>query len=208
MTAPDTVSDNQIKHNRRILYLLFAIGFIPLLLATVMYYSDTMIPSGRTNKGTLILPPLQWSDWQITILQSGQQAQETGIDEDKWRLLIINEGDCGEACEQSLYLARQVNVALGRRADRLERYYLGTDSNSGLQAELSNNYPRMHQAHVDKKVLEQQLKPILDTRQALQESYILLADPLGNIMMYYTPEQSGNDILSDLKNLLKLSNIG
>jgi len=37
---------------------------------------------------------------------------------------------------------------------------------------------------------------------------VFLVDPLGNIMMYYTPTHSGKDLLKDLQKLLKASQIG
>jgi len=174
-----------------------------------MYYSQSFIPSARTNKGTLILPPLQWQDWQADIMQAGIQAQENGIDDSKWKLIVVSGSQCQEACENSLYLTRQVNVALGRRADRVERYLVqGGMPDTESVTNLHQQYPRLHQATTSSSLLTDQLAPLMNAEEALSQSYILLADPLGNIMMYYTPEQTGNDMLDDLKNLLKLSNIG
>ena len=39
-------------------------------------------------------------------------------------------------------------------------------------------------------------------------AYILLMDPNGNIMMFYTLDKAGKLMLKDVKHLLKASNIG
>jgi len=41
-----------------------------------------------------------------------------------------------------------------------------------------------------------------------QQNYVFIVDPLGNIPLYFTPENSFRDQLGDLKKLLKLSTIG
>jgi len=37
---------------------------------------------------------------------------------------------------------------------------------------------------------------------------ILVVDPLGNMMMYYHAENTGKDMLTDIKRMLKVSKLG
>jgi hypothetical protein len=45
-------------------------------------------------------------------------------------------------------------------------------------------------------------------RQPFAESRVYLVDPLGNLMMSYTPDVKAKGILEDMKRLLRLSSIG
>jgi hypothetical protein len=42
----------------------------------------------------------------------------------------------------------------------------------------------------------------------VQQPRILVVDPFGNIIMHYGSEHTGKEMLKDLKQLLKLSQIG
>jgi hypothetical protein len=42
----------------------------------------------------------------------------------------------------------------------------------------------------------------------LTQHYIYVVDPLGNVMLYFTPENTAEDILSDLDTLLDNSSLG
>ena len=52
----------QIRRGRRIALLLFAIGFGPMIVASVMFYTGWMNPTGQSNNGTLVQPPVAVSD--------------------------------------------------------------------------------------------------------------------------------------------------
>jgi cytochrome oxidase Cu insertion factor (SCO1/SenC/PrrC family) len=40
------------------------------------------------------------------------------------------------------------------------------------------------------------------------KSYVLLVDPVGNVMMYYTQEHTAEEIMTDLETLLRYSSLG
>lgn len=194
------------KTGRGTAYLLFGVGAIPILLAFFMYFSGTLIPQGRTNNGTLILPPLDIKDWGLT-----SNLPVTVEDEDsKWRLIVLGQGACREVCQEALFKIRQVNKALGREAGRVEHGYI--ELNSALDVELSRlikqEYPNLLISFGDKNRAIYSIDQKLTGSEVLENSYIFIMDPHGNIMMYYTPENVGRDILDDMKKLLKVSKIG
>ncbi|MEP5981492.1 MAG: hypothetical protein ABJ273_09755, partial [Marinobacter alexandrii] len=49
-------SPEQVRRGRRTAILLFAIGFGPMVFATIMFYTGWLNPAGHTNNGTLIQP--------------------------------------------------------------------------------------------------------------------------------------------------------
>lgn len=92
------------------LQLLAIIGLVvgPMLLASAMYKWNFWVPQGRSYSGALI------GNGQ-TPADLGVQGRSQG---EQWQLLVTAPGTCGEDCQQLVYLARQVNIALGREASR------------------------------------------------------------------------------------------
>ena len=168
-----------------------AFGFLPLLGAyLVFFFFPGLIPSGTTNEGTLISPPVG-----MTVLGDAVTSQ---IPAGKWTLLIFADEPCGADCQQAIYLARQVNTALGKDADRVQRALLLPSGQLPAGVDVAG-YPDM--------VIHYQA-PTLSRTGLPGNATIYLADPVGNIILYYTPGQDGKAMLKDLKHLLKLSNIG
>jgi len=113
-------------------------------------------------------------------------------------------------CQQAIYKARQVNIALHKESRRVTRYYVDAsgDGSGALGPQLQAQYPRLNQVVANRPQLIQQLAKQLDASAALAQSYILVVDPIGNVMMYYHSDNSGKEMLEDLKRLLKVSHIG
>ncbi len=175
---------------------LFAIAGVPLVLAMVMYFGQILVPVERTNHGELILPALD-------------AGPLVGLDDSlstsaPWTLLTWGEGACDAQCRESLYIIRQVNLALGRDASRV-RHMLVVPEGAGGQTEslALEDYPQLQVRYVERSVLE----AVFGERG--HENYaIYVVDPLGNLMLRYQPGQRGNDVLEDMKKLLRISKIG
>jgi len=194
------------KSNRHIPILLFLVAGLPVIAAFLMYFTESMVPEARNNKGTLIIPPLA-----VEMLKLQQQQAGEGDVEGKWTLIVFGENSCeSKGCQDMLHKARQVNLALGREAGRVVRGYIniGGELEASAAASFKTSYPRLHLSHTDHLNLEVFLDKVVGSSEVLAQSYIFVSDPLGNVMMYYTPENQGGDLLDDLKKLLKVSNIG
>lgn len=183
---PATVAETRTK-NRRSLVALFSIGLVPFFVAwIVFFFFPQLMPTGTTNEGDLISPPVQAAE-----LGLGGQIGE-------WTLILPIAATCDEACEQRLYLARQVNTALGREAPRVHRLVLWTNGLAPAEQVLAE-YPKLESMPIDAAVVAEKLGAT---------DRIYLMDPLGNIFMVYTVDIAGKPMLKDLKHLLKISNIG
>lgn len=195
----------QVRRGRRTAFLLFALGFGPIIIATIMFYTGWLNPAGHTNNGVLLDPVAPVSALNLESSNGVPLAERFGPDvvDPNW-MMIVAAGRCGDRCEQLLYLARQVNIALGKNANRVSRAAVLGDMPAGLQARWPEQYSSM-----------EVLVPASGTRPAwpvgvdpASEPRILLVDPFGNIIMHYGTEHTGKDMLEDLKQLLKLSQIG
>lgn len=196
---------DQVRRGRRTALLLFAIGFGPMILATVMYYSGWLHPESRSNHGALIDPAIPVAELNL-VDDDGQPLQARfgpELQDAKW-MMIVTAQTCGEDCEQLLYLSRQVNIALGKNANRVGRAAWIDTVPAELQSRWRNEYSSM-----ERLTLAPGASPDWPAGvDPAQTPRILVVDPFGNVMMHYGSEHTGKDMLEDLKHLMKLSQIG
>lgn len=182
----------------RIQFLLIAAVFLgPLLLAAWMYYAgQDLAPAGRSNHGALLDPIVKLTD---ELPESPLHAHNDG----HWVLLYANSGRCDESCEHSLYTLRQSRLMLGKEMDRLVRVFLHGDHlpDTVMLAD-------EHQGLIT--LQDGSLGRLLDNNRpaAQAEGGFFLADPLGNLVMYFPPEIDPAAMVEDIKHLLELSRIG
>lgn len=198
-------SRDQVRRGRRTAMLLFAIGFGPMIFATIMYYAGWLHPETRSNNGELIEPAVPVAQLNLLDADGEPLASRFGpeLQDPRW-MMVVTARNCGEDCEQLLYLARQVNIALGKNANRIGRAaWVGE-----LPADLEERWPDEYRS-----MERLQLAP--DASPAWPEGVdpartprILMVDPFGNVMMHYGTEHTGKEMLEDLKHLMKLSQIG
>ena len=198
-------SPEQVRRGRRTALLLFVLGFGPILLATAMYYTGWLNPSGHSNNGVLVDPPVPVTELNLVTAEGAPLGERFGpeISDAEWLMLVV-AGDCTEACQELIYLARQVNIALGKNADRVNRAAYVEQVPAGLSSTWNQDYSgmeRLQRAEGRKSAWPAGVDPG-------QKPQILLVDPFGNIMMRYGTEHGGKAMLEDLKHLLKLSQIG
>ncbi len=198
------------------LILLIAIAVLPMILATAMYYGGWGLAANKANRGNLLWPPLSVkllnaTDDSKRNLTSYFSSTERRSDasELKWMLMVTGKGDCTQACQTMLYNTRQVNRALGKDADRVHRFLVMDQPDVSSRKNLAKSYPLLKFAVSPAASLAH-----LPVSTAASESNkaaiwnIWVADPHGNIMLHYSEQHTGKDILTDMKRLLKLSNIG
>lgn len=214
MNATSLLQPEMVKQPKRVgqwkLLLIFAVALLPLIAAVIMYFGKIGLPSGTTNHGLLVLPPLTEDDHGIKVGGSDYPGAIQPDGRRKWLLLILgptgaSPGNslCDKACEQTLYLARQVNVALGKDADRVGRLLLSSEPVSLPVPDVA-----LMQQAFSAAAFSRLSDEMVNVRQGLNPWEILIMDPFGNIMMHYPGELDGKGILEDLRRLLKVSKIG
>lgn len=180
---------------------------LPILAAYIVYYTGLGMPEGTVNQGKLLQPPVSVA--QLPFIE-GSSAAESGTalnlgeEEAKWRYLILPAGDCEAECEKLLYTSRQVHIRLGEKADRVERLLVtGAPLSDSERETLQREHPRLRPLQLDSASL-QRLQS--ETAQPeLSGPRLLLVDQQGFAMMAYDNDHSGNQLLKDIKRLLKYS---
>jgi hypothetical protein len=191
---PPSMSEAKPSVNRRkgrLQLLLILLGVIgPMVLATGMYKLQFWVPDGRSYHGELI--------------GNGQTRADLGVqaEEERWQLLVTAPKDCAVDCQQLVYLARQIQIGLGREAGRASHAIAAAQPlSSDYEAKLTREYPQLQRYPLD-------LATFTRTMGDKAAPQLWIIDPHGNLVLRYDPSVKGKDLLNDLRHLLKLSNIG
>lgn len=203
-----SMDPKQVNRNRLKLLGVFGIALVPVIAAAVMYFGGVALPTGKTNKGNLLLPPMVLSEQSAISSLLSDDIKKEGL----WVLMLTGTGECIDVCLERLHTLRQVNVAMGRELSRVGRFYVGDMTDNDQQVVLSD-YPKLKFYNASASALEILEQQAVDKSGLKPESIesnwnVWLIDPLGNVVLQYGLENDGYDMIGDLKKLLKLSNIG
>ncbi len=189
----------KLRRSRLSFLALVAIAAAPVIAAYAMYFfMPDLAPETRSNEGQLVQP----------VVELGTLGGEAPNLAGKWTLLVpIQASACDEQCQQTLYLARQVNVALGKESTRVQHALLQAQPrlDDDFFSLIATEYPNLK-----RRVVPAEAFATLEVAAGAPaiDGHIFLSDPNGNVMMVYTKEQEGRALIDDLKKLLRLSNIG
>jgi len=191
-THPPSVSEpRQDRRKGRLqLLLVLLVTLGPMILATSMYTFKFWVPQSRIYHGELI--------------GTGQTRADLGVPaaETRWQLLVTTPQRCDADCQHLVYLARQIQIGLGRDASRAS-HALSTAQplDASYATTLSREYPQLQRYPL-------QLPAYRTAAPGVDVAQLWIIDPHGNLVLRYGAEVNGKDVLNDLRHLLKLSNIG
>lgn len=183
------------------LLVLLAV-FGPMLAAYGIYHTGFLMPSGTVNQGELVEPARPVVELGLrTLDDSALNLQEQ---DKKWRYLLVGDAVCADLCREHLYLTRQVHIRLGEKARRVERFYLTTAGNLSpeLAEYIETEHPRLQVVTTSKDQVSALLENT-STPFTNDSSQYFLIDQDGFLMMAYSNEHDGNQLLKDIKKLLK-----
>lgn len=173
----------------------------PVIASYFTYY--VIRPDGRTNYGTLMQPVREVGDLAGRLPGGGSiELSRLG---GKWLLLTGAGASCDAACEQRLYLMRQIRLTTGKDRDRVERVWVvGPDTE--LPAPLLAEHEGLVVIRAESGTLASVGFPAAEG--SVPEAHIWIVDPLGNLVMRYPVDPDPSRIKKDFLKLLKASRIG
>ncbi len=208
----------------KLTFLLLAAA-LPISLATWVFgVREQQGVSSTTNKGELVIPIIDITRLDLRDEQ-GQPAYVafeefvSNVDPKDyqprpWQLLYLGAAECEAQCAERLYFLRQMHVRLNAEAKRVERVYVQVEDSlrpllqttRTLLAEQQND---MKVAYATAAGLQEVLAAsVPENITPANLHYIYVVDPLGNLMMYFTPENTPEEMLDDIDNLLDRSSAG
>ena len=170
----------------------------PILVVTfsTLYFLSGMSPDGTKNNGVFFKSYFDLNDFKN--IEGKQDLIK--FEDGKWILSVYVTNI--DSSEESIYLARQLNVALNRDINKLKRVIFY--SNKLLEPNLKDiklQYPRV-------EIIEDKngvLLNVLQRNSSLDfniENPIFVIDPYGRAVMYFLPNTDPKLILKDLKVLI------
>jgi hypothetical protein len=180
LPAPDTVLAQQARRTRAGRWQMLLLALVCAAPVIASYYSYYVArPEARRSFGELIEPQRPLPTASATDL-SGRPVELSTL-KGQWLLLSVAGGACDAACENNLYLQRQLREGLGKDKDRLDWVWLVSDDARLPEALL----PALGQAtvlRVPPAVLADWLAPAAG--QTLPE-HLYVVDPMGHWMMRF-----------------------
>ena len=170
----------------------------PILVVTfsTLYFLSGMSPEGTKNNGVFFKSYFDLNDFKN--IEGKQDLIK--FEDGKWILSVYVTNI--DSSEESIYLARQLNVALNRDINKLKRVIFY--SNKLLEPNLKDiklQYPRIEIVEDKNGVLLN----VLQRNSSLDfniENPIFVIDPYGRAVMYFLPDTDPKLILKDLKVLI------
>ena len=177
------------------LVLLAALFALPIVASVLAYAFFRHQPTA--NYGELIAPRLVTA--QPFERPGGGRFSFEEV-RGRWVLVASDSGGCPAACLEKLVSMRQVRLALGRRASRVERVFV-VDDVRAPPAEALREFEGTVVALTPRGLA-------LPPGAANDRAHIYLVDPHGNVMLRWPAAADRRRMLKDLERLLKASQIG
>ena len=178
------------------------IAFVaPVVLAYLMYFFGNV--ASFSNHGEILNPVVDIASFKLKN-EKDELIPKKELTY-KWRLISFVGKNCDTACNARLYDVRQIHKSLGKNQHRVLRVIVHIeDASDELTNHIKQEYPNALNMFGDEKAISS----ALGESAQIRENEIYIMDPVGNVMMRFTQDQSKKDFLKDLKKLLKVSQIG
>ena len=175
---------------RKEFWMLLAMFLLPIAFGTLFFYANPNYFSESTvNYGELVRPVIATDKGDIEI---NGDASLQGI----WTMVYVSSR-CDDACEKAVEDMKTIRTLMNADMRRIQRMIIIEDNSTP-----TSNDESLIKARATSKKLTESLKKYT-------ENAIYLIDPIGNIMLYYEPQNIDiRLVIKDLKRLFKYSRIG
>ena len=185
---------------------MFAMFIVPNLYVLYIYKTGNLPTTSTTEKGIFFKPFIDLKNFQFSQLDSPEQLWHKEEIAGKWALLNIVDENCEQHCLERAFNTQQAITALTRYKGRVEQIILVHPSKINNE-DLNTIVHLKDYVHgiVDVDLIAELRSQI---PQEYLSAYTVIVDPEGKLLLWYTPDQSLQDILRDIKRLLKSSTTG
>ncbi|WP_457444783.1 SCO family protein [Roseateles sp. P5_E4] len=200
-SLPDPRTTGQQRVGRWKMLLVLAMCAAPVVASYFTFY--VVRPSGSAY-GELIAPAVDMpADLSLTDLQ-GRAVAPASL-RGQWLLAVVHGSDCPAACEQQLFVQRQLREMLGKERARVDKLWLIPDTGTPrpeVMAAVSQKGAEVTVLRVPRDRLDAWLKPA--SGKALADHFYIV-DPMGNWMERAPAEPEPKKLKADLDRLLRAS---
>ncbi len=197
--------NEQLNKNRRIILILFALSVIPFVIAWYMSQHPEWMKTG-TNKGELITPVVVTERSELTGFDEFSRENISELS-GHWVLVnIIDNKECDKVCQDALLKTRQLRLMMNKDLTRIRRMVVLMEQVDPQVASRWWQKDLRLLRVVPSSSFKEKIRKIIG--QQHNSGWLILMDPLGNLMMKYQPGFDPYDVKKDLGKLLRISQIG
>ena len=208
MSEQNQQFNQQLKERNPYTVWFVILAFVsPVALAYIMFYFVDV--SSFSNHGEIYSPVVDITELKLTDKNGELIPDNTGQKnpEDtlryKWRFYSFVDNQCDVVCKNRLIDTRQLHKAFGKDAHRITRVVVYLDSPDDLIKKfIESELPAAKVMYANYDVIKKALNITTEKNE------VFISDPMGNIMMRFREEQPLKELQSDMKKLLKASQIG
>jgi hypothetical protein len=199
-TLHDQAQRTRIGRAKMMLILLVCAA--PVIASYVLHFAWR--PSGPgTAYGALIQPTVGLPD--LTARQLDGNVLPLRALKGQWLLVLVGPAACDRACEERLFLQRQLREMVGRDRERIDKIWLITDE-APLRPELQQ---ALTAGRAPVTVLRVPLGAVSAWLQPAPghtiEEHVYVVDPMGEWMMRAPVKPEPSKLKRDLERLLRAS---
>jgi cytochrome oxidase Cu insertion factor (SCO1/SenC/PrrC family) len=172
-------------------YALVALFALPVVAAWAMWFVPELRPDSQMQKGLLLDPPIGLE--RLDLHTPAGVPIPTSRFERRWVLLTYGGQSCAGACRRRVEEMHKVRLALGKARQRVSQL---------LVLESIDEAPGMHALTAAFRDLT-----VARGRQRTDAGGVFIVDPFGDLILSYPPQAPPQDVLNDMKRLVRVSRI-
>ena len=180
--------------------LVLAVCASPVIASYVTYF--VIRPQGEARHASLVAPRPMPSALSLRTLD-GRAVEPTSL-RGQWLLLVVGGGACDAACEQRLYLQRQLREMTGRERERIDKVWL-LDDDAPLRPELLAALQAAPATTVLRAPREQLQRWLEPAPGGALDAHLYVVDPMGDWMMRAPAAPEPAQLKRDIERLLRAS---
>ena len=206
MDSTEILDKKKLRTKRRTILIMLTVFAFPYAMAWVLYFKPEVFNLGTRNHGTLISPVIGQDAYQLN--NPDGTSYQFIKDSDKWMLMTFGSSSCEKACQTNLFTLQQLRRMMGVDRVRLNRSYillgeqaLGEESEGAINQSIKQELAKFQGTGLYrlKAGTEKSLEEKLGIPVGKLKDYFLVADPRGNLVMYYPQEDDPKKIIEDIE---------
>lgn len=201
LTGSGTADPARTRVGRLKMLLVLLLCASPVIASYVTYFF--IRPEGRTNYSALILPTRSLPAELNLRTLDGEPVTPRSL-HGQWLMVVVGPAACDPACEQRLFMQRQLREMLGRERERLDKVWLITDDapvSAAMRESLGGKAP-VTVLRADGATVARWLQP--EAGHALSE-HLYIVDPMGEWMMRVPVNPEPARVKRDIDRVLRAS---
>lgn len=191
-------------NHRTALVLIVALFVISPVVAWLIHSGVINVGFEATqgkNKGELVHPARPLQGFALSDAEGNQVTENDLLG--LWTMVEFAASPCVEDCMKNIYKMRQIRLALGKDAHRVQRVVITEKPDHMAKLMADNPGTRLLLTTDSSAPFLKQFPGYSEGDISSIGERIYIVDPLGNLMMRYPPKVDASDVLKDLRQLLK-----